>query len=235
MEPQSPRNDLQHRPRTALGGLIIGLLIIGFGLNMLAGNLGWTDASYVLRLFWPVALVLLGVAFLLQQRKGLWGVVLILAGVWAYADQQHWLRVNFWQVFLPTLIVVMGTSVIWRGLTRPRPPQVDGDSYIRTFAIMSGSEMRPTSVFEGADLNAVLGGAKLDLSSATLSGDSVTVDVFAMMGGIEIHVPRDWDVTIDVTSLMGACVDKRSPSAVRSGKQLIVRGYAVMGGVEIKD
>jgi predicted membrane protein len=129
----------------------------------------------------------------------------------------------------------MGTSVIWRGLSRPRPPQADGDSYIRTFAIMSGSEMRPTSLFEGADLNAVLGGAKLDLTGASLSGDSVTVDVFAMMGGIEIRVPRDWDVTIDVTSLMGACVDKRSPAAVRSGKQLIVRGYAVMGGVEIKD
>jgi predicted membrane protein len=235
MESQSPRNDLGRPHRGALGGAIIGLLIIGFGLNLLAGNLGWTDAQYVFRMLWPVGLVLLGVAFLLQQRKGLWGVALILAGVWAYADQQHWLRVNFWQVFVPTLIVVAGASVIWRGFHRPRPPQAAGDAYIRTYAIMSGSEMRPTALFEGADLNAVLGGAKLDLTAATLSGDSVVVDVFAMMGGIEIHVPRDWDVTIDVASLMGACVDKRSPSAVRSGKQLIVHGYTVMGGVEIKD
>ena len=84
-------------------------------------------------------------------------------------------------------------------------------------------------------MSATLGGAKLDLTGAAVSADTVTVDVFAMMGGIEIRVPRDWDVTSDVVALMGACVDKRSPAATRSGKHLVVRGYAVMGGVEIKD
>jgi len=232
MESQTPRSNLQHN---SLGAAIVGLVIIAFGLNLLARNLGWTDAYDLLHLLWPVGLSLLGVGFLLQRRHALWGAILIFAGVWAYANQQHWVRVGFWAVVGPAAIVLAGGSVIWRALHRPRPPAASSGGFIRTFAVFSGSELRPTGVFEGADVSAALGGAKLDLSGATVTADTVTVDVFAMMGGIEIRVPRDWDVTSDVVALMGACVDKRSPAATRAGKHLVVRGYAVMGGVEIKD
>lgn len=233
MQAQSPRGG---QPRThALGVVIVGVLIIAFGLDLLARNLGWTDADYVLHLLWPAGLALLGVGFLLQRRHAFWGVILILAGVWAYATQQHWLRVSFWALFGPTAIVLAGGSVIWKALHRPRPPSATGEAFIRTYAVLSGSELRPTGVFEGADVNALLGGAKVDLTGATVTADTVTLDVFAMMGGIEIYVPRDWNVTIDVAAIMGACVDKRSPAATRSGKRLILRGYSVMGGVEIKD
>jgi len=50
-----------------------------------------------------------------------------------------------------------------------------------------------------------------------------------------ILVPRDWDVTVRVVSLMGGCSDKRRPSTVPATKHLIIQGMAVMGGVEIKD
>jgi hypothetical protein len=48
-------------------------------------------------------------------------------------------------------------------------------------------------------------------------------------------VPRDWDVTVRVTSLMGGCSDKRRPATMPATKHLIIQGIAVMGGVEIKD
>jgi predicted membrane protein len=229
MQPQSHR-----RPVNPLGPVIIGLVIITFGLTLLAGNLGWVDAQYVLRQLWPIGLIVAGVGVLLQRRhdKSLWGVVLILAGVWAYA--QHWIHVNFWAVFGPTLIVLLGSSFIWRSMRDPRPVNAS-DAYISNFTIFSGSELRPTAPFQGADLSALLGGAKLDLLDTTMAEDSATIDVFAFMGGIELRVPSDWDVTIKVASIMGACVDKRRPSALPPSKRLIVRGVAMMGGVEIKN
>jgi predicted membrane protein len=68
-----------------------------------------------------------------------------------------------------------------------------------------------------------------------MDGDTVTVDVFAVMGGIELFVPRDWNVTTKVVAFMGACVDKRRPATQPATKTLIVRGFALMGGVDIKD
>lgn len=234
MQIDSSRNI--ERRRHPLGIIIVGLVVITFGLSLLASNLGWTDAQYFFRSAWPLLLVLAGAGILLQRRQGhgFWGVALILAGLWSFAAQQHWLRVNFWAVFGPTLIVLVGASLIWRAVTRPRPESL-GDSYIHSFAVFSGAELRPTAPFQGADLTAVLGGAKLDLTGTPMAGDSATVDVFAFMGGVEILVPSDWNVVLKVGSFMGACVDKRRPSTLPSTKQLIIRGSSIMGGVEIKN
>ncbi|MGH8220096.1 MAG: LiaF transmembrane domain-containing protein [Steroidobacteraceae bacterium] len=234
MQIDNPRN-LERRPHP-LGVIIVGLVVIAFGLSLLADNLGWSDAHEFFRSAWPLLLVLAGAGIVLQHRqgRGFWGIALILAGLWSFADQQHWLRVNFWAVFGPTLIVLVGASLIWRSITRPRPDSV-GDSYVHSFAVFSGAELRPTAPFQGADLTAVLGGAKLDLTSTPMAGDSATIDVFAFMGGVEIWVPSDWNVVVKVGSFMGACVDKRRPSTLPPVKQLIIRGSSIMGGVEIKN
>jgi hypothetical protein len=69
-----------------------------------------------------------------------------------------------------------------------------------------------------------------------MQGDTATIDVFAVMGGIEIFAPRDWDVTSKVVAFMGASVDKRRPAQTpTTRKTLVVRGFVFMGGIEIKD
>ena len=108
--------------------------------------------------------------------------------------------------------------------------------YIRSFAILSGSEMRPMSrPFRGADLTAVLGGVNLDLTSARMEGDVARIDVIAFCGGIEIHVPPDWTVTSKIGTLLGGFTDKRRPTTTLPTKTLILDGFAVMGGIEVKN
>jgi predicted membrane protein len=217
-----------------LGIILAGLVVIAFGLALLADNVGWFGAHWLLAQVWPIGLVALGIAFLLQRGHGFWGIALVIAGACAYARQQHWTYVSFWAVFGPLLIVLAGGSIIWRALHRPRPAIVS-DGYVRSFAVLSGNEWRPTTPFEGGDLNATLGGVKLDLTGATMAGDTATIEVFALMGGIEIIVPRDWTVTTKVATFMGGCTEKRHPSGLPPSKHLVVQGFAMMGGVEIKD
>jgi predicted membrane protein len=112
----------------------------------------------------------------------------------------------------------------------------DHAEYIRSFAILSGSELRPMSrPFRGADLTALLGGVKLDLTSARMDGDSARIDVIAFCGGIEIYVPPDWTVTSKVATLLGGFTDKRRPTTTAPTKTLILDGFAVMGGIEVKN
>ena len=235
MQFEDPRN-VERRPHP-VGVIIVGLVVITLGFSLLANNLGWTYAQYIFRSVWPLLLVVAGLGIVLQRKQnhGFWGGALMLFGLWSFADQQHWLRVNFWAVFGPTLIVLVGASLIWRAVSRPRPPEAIGDSYIHSFAVLSGSELRPTAPFQGADLTAVLGGAKLDLTGTPMAGEVTTIDVFAFMGGVEIMVPSDWNVVLKVGCIMGGCVDKRRPSTLPQTKQLIIRGTSIMGGVEIKN
>lgn len=233
MQPPTTSADARSR---SISVAVCGVVIIAAGGVLLAGNLGLIDAHYVFRNFGPVLLFILGAALLMRRRHDqvLLGLVLMFVGAWGFATQQQWIKIHFWAVIGPMMLVLAGSSVVWRAFHRPAPEGA-GDAYIRTFALFSGAELRPTVPFEGAEVTAVMGGVKLDLSNATMARDTAVIDVFALMGGTEIFVPRDWDVTVRVVSLMGGCSDKRRPATGPATRHLVIRGMAVMGGVEIKD
>ena len=62
-DPDPPR-----RP-SAFYPVLIGGLIVTFGLTLLANNLGWTDMRSVTRQFWPFALVIFGVLLVSLKRS----------------------------------------------------------------------------------------------------------------------------------------------------------------------
>jgi hypothetical protein len=230
-----PTSPLEARSR-AIGVAIVGVLIICVGAVLLGGNLGLIDAHYVFRSAGPVVLFVLGAAVLMRRRheQVLLGLILMFVGAWGFASQQQWVKVHFWAVIGPVMLVLIGGSVVWRAFNRPSPEGM-GDAYVRSFAVFSGTELRPTVPFEGADLTAVMGGVKLDLAGTAMAGNTAVIDVFAVMGGTEIMVPRDWDVTVRAMCFMGGCSDKRRPSTVPATHHLIIQGLVLMGGVEIKD
>lgn len=245
--------------------LIVGLLIIFLGGALLADNLGWFDARHLLRSLWPLALVAVGVAMVRhpeQKRSRNWGWVLITVGLWIFLDKIGWIQVSLGQLILPGILMFVGGMLVFRSLSGPpsgdtaKPatsnatPSSNGPSttsfgssttsdqaeFVRAFAILSAHELRPVSrPFRGADLNAVMGGIKLDLTSARMEGDTAVIEVFAFWGGVEIFVPPDWTVNSEVTTLLAGFIDKRRPTSVVPTKHLVIKGMVVMAGAEIKN
>jgi hypothetical protein len=221
---------------------VIGLAIVALGVIFLAENLGLVDARELMRSFWPLAFVAVGLAVLTQPRargrSRLWGAVWVLAGVWIWAHRQGWITLEFWDLFFPGLLVVAGGSLVWRSLAGPRPrrPEVaaESDAVVDSFAFMSGYELRSTSqVFRGGELGALMGGVTLDLTQAKPAGEEAVLDLFVWWGGIQIRVPPDWAVVSQVRPFMAGFEDKTRPSSAAPTRRLLVRGLAVMGGVEV--
>jgi hypothetical protein len=79
-----------------------------------------------------------------------------------------------------------------------------------------------------------MGGVVIDLRSAKLAEDRASIDVFAMWGGIDLVVPEGWRVVSEVTPIMGGFEDNTAPPAETNAPTLVVRGLAIMGGVEVK-
>lgn len=223
--------------------LVFGLLLMALGAIFLGDNLGYFEARDAFRFFWPLAFVAAGVAVLSgslsRGASRYWGVIWIVAGVWIWAYQSHWIDIDFWDLFIPGLLVVLGVSLVWRALAGRagrRRESPDADAEVRTFALMSGNEVRSTAqTFRRADLGAVMGGVTLDLTRARLADGEAEIDLFAMWGAIEIRVPRDWSVASKVVPLMAGYEDKTEPPAegddIRG--RLVLRGFVVMGGVEV--
>jgi predicted membrane protein len=105
------------------------------------------------------------------------------------------------------------------------------------FALLSSSKRRwGKSTFRGADATAFMGGCELDLRDALMSsGELAVVDVFVLMGGVNIFVPTNWTVSQEVVPLLGGVHDKTRSVPSNPAQHLLVRGTVVMGGVEISN
>jgi hypothetical protein len=103
------------------------------------------------------------------------------------------------------------------------------------FALMAGVRRQVTGAFAGAEATAIMGGVELDLRYAQMDGDQVTIDTFALWGGIEIWVPPHWNIVSQGLPLMASFEDKTHVTNPGHGPRLVIRGVAVMGSVEIKN
>ena len=77
-----------------------------------------------------------------------------------------------------------------------------------------------------------MGGCELDLRQADMENGPAEIEIFAMWGGIEIKVPEGWEVTGNILPIMGGA-DVRT-NAAPGGRKLIVNGFVMMAGVDIK-
>jgi len=108
------------------------------------------------------------------------------------------------------------------------------ESNFSSTAVLSGIERRnSSSAFRGADAAAFMGGVNLDLRDATMEGDEARIEVSAIMGGIEIRIPRTWTVINHVSPILGG-VEDHTRSA-DGNKRLVIEGTVFMGGLEIEN
>jgi hypothetical protein len=115
------------------------------------------------------------------------------------------------------------------------PRITDTNSRMTAMAILGGvSRGNNSRTFRGADLMAVMGGCVIDLRQAAINGEAF-IDAFALWGGIEIKVPEDWTVVSQVVPLLGGVDDKTRPPQTATAHRLVLRGFAIMGGIEIKN
>jgi predicted membrane protein len=221
------------------GGAFAGLLITILGSWLLAEELDLINID--LRRVWPIGLVAFG-AYLVWQglkprqpkRLAIEPEVDPLAPLPPLED---FTTDKSWKAPDPPAAphVAEGpraaeAAPAFRGRTKHH------NSRMNVVAIMGGVTRGNNSpAFRRADLLAIMGGLEIDLRKAAIHGEAV-IDLFVMWGGIEIRVPDDWTVTSHVVPLMGGVEDKtRPPQTAHAQHNLVLRGVALMGGVEIKN
>ena len=103
-------------------------------------------------------------------------------------------------------------------------------------AVMSGHSTKGRWRVSGkTNAVAVMGGCDMDLRRAEIEGPEVEITAFAFWGGVDILVPEGFDVELRGFSFMGGRTLRLKDVAIVPGSpRIIVRGFAVMGGIEVK-
>ena len=209
--------------------LVFGLILLGVGVVFWLDQIGTIDARdyYV---WWPLALIAVGVANLLERRwfgAAIWSVV----GIYSLLPMIGYSRVPLWRILglWPLMISVAGVTLVMQALRRS-----GGRPAFRAIAVMAGNNRRIASQnFERGEAVAVMGGCEIDLSPARIVEEAV-IDVLAVWGGIEIRVPTGWKVIGKVAPILGGYEDKTA-GAPDGAPRLVIRGSAIMGGIEVRN
>ncbi len=221
--------------------LVFGLLLIFVGIVFTLDQMDWLDAGDVLR-FWPLILVAAGASKLFWPGSAgsrFSGLLLIFIGGWLQLEILDVVYHSIWD-FWPLLLVLLGIRLVWRGLFGGRRRVAsDSASTVNAVAVMGGVNRVSTSPdFRGGDMIAFMGGCEADLRQAKIAAGPAVIDAFAFWGGVEIRVPEDWTVIIQGFPFLGGYEDSTRQRAADYGQvrqELVVKGFAIMGGVEVKN
>lgn len=233
-------------PRRRARRALFGLTVIGIGTLALLDNLQ-VFAIPLLRTFWPLAFVVWGLGRLVLPRHGgsrLFGLVLVAVGALMTAHNLGHTLLDLRQ-WWPVFIILGGVAIVLRGLF-PGPrrwPQgaacataeLDHADEVAIDATFSGLKLRNDSrAFRGGRVEANFAGVELDLRDAAMTAPEAVLDLRGNFSGMEIRIPRDWQVVVQMTARLGAVEDKTVPP-VAPAHRLVLRGETVFGGVEIKN
>jgi predicted membrane protein len=244
---------------------IIGICLVLVGVVLALDQLGLLYANHLLRFWPAALIVIGLVMLQRREgHSALRALILIVVGGWLLLNTLGLVSLDLWEFFVPLLLVFLGARIMMRnrssrsgappdlgmGPTAGSTPAAQGPSgfdsaplgssepvHASLFSLLGSSKRRwGKSVFRGAETTAVMGGCELDLRDALMgSGELAVVDVFVIMGGVNIFVPPHWTVSQEVVPLMGGVHDKTHSVPSNPAQHLLVRGTVVMGGVEISN
>lgn len=223
--------------------VLFGLGVIGVGVLALLDNLRLFDIA-LLRTFWPLALVLWGLGRLAWPRhggSGLFGLALIAMGLALTAQHLGYLQFH-WRDWWPVFVIAIGLSILMRGFFPRRDRQAcfevstleHGDVANIHASFGAVNQRQDSRQFKGGRIEATFGGVELDLTQAAIDGPEARLDIAARFSGIELRVPRDWQVVVEMAATFGGVEDKTVPP-MSPVARLVLRGEVVFGGVEIKN
>lgn len=246
------QNIIQNRRNKGLwGGLV--LIVIGVFLFLQNMNLGvpsWTFS-------WQMMLILIGFIVGLKHkfRGGPWFILMAVGGIFLSEEIVKW-DFDFPRYGWPLVLVVIGVYMLTKRPSMDKRPErylrqsrrwnaasyqetIQGhgsDDVLNASAIFGGENRIVLSKnFQGGDITSIFGGSEVNLTQADFNG-TVVIDATAIFGGIELIVPGNWEVKLEINTLFGGVEDKRAVElmAPNPNKTLIIKGTCVFGGVDIK-
>ncbi len=219
---------------------MFGYGLIAVGVLFIAKKSGLISTEISHYIFsWASFFIGLGLLNIFIKKNLRAGLIFMSIGliwmVWRIVDMPIDLR----GMMFPIIAVVIGVLMV---TVKNRHNKTKGSEHseheIDMLTLFGGGNRKITSdQFLGGKVTSIFGGSEIDLTGANLKEEQCVIDAFTMFGGLEISVPRGWEVQVDVTSIFGGFNDKRGPvelSHEHGKKILIIKGFAIFGGGEVK-
>ncbi len=211
--------------------ILLGFLIVLIGLQMFFGSVGFHNFPTI-DIWWPVILIAIGfLSWRSNPRLYTWPFFMIAIGIIFLLTNLNVIPGNGWSYLWPVVLILGGAQIMF-GRSGGMQSDAHQGNGRHIFAAFSGRNETVVGQFSAGQVSAWFGGVKYDLRQADLAAQS-TLEIMAAFGGVEILVPSNVQVIVNVTPLFGG-TDNKSHADPTSAKTITISGTALFGGVDIK-
>ncbi len=227
--------------------LIWGLFFILTGTAVILNQTGLLGGVSV----WSVIIALLLVPSIVTSVRHLnfWGIFFPLAIIVILFDDTLGIeKLTPWPVLGAALFLSIGFSFIcpyryrftqnkWSSHSVDNPAwetsSTDGE-YVKISTKCSGSIKYITSkTLKGVQIDCKCGGMEVYFDGAEIGGDSAEVIINAVCAGVELYVPKSWNVHIETDCILGAVDESGAKNSEKTGKTLVLKGRTKLSGVDV--
>jgi hypothetical protein len=218
------------------GRILLGLVVAAVGTVYLLDGADVLDGGRTIDDWWPAVIVAVGAFQLAERPRSVFGPLLVMAaGGIGLLFTTGALDESAWAWMWPIGVIVAGLFVMTK---HTRAMSVaSGQEILHATGIFGGQDATSNAqAFRGASLTAVFGGVVLDLRHALPAPEGARVNATAVFGGIDVLVPRGWNVAVNGTPIFGGVGDKTDRSEPLRGDapRVTIDALVAFGGVEVK-
>ena len=225
--------------------ILLGAILIFLGSIFLLNTMDIFHFQIVHVVFsWPFFMLVIGLFILVNTGKKFLGGVLTGLGT-LFLIERIFPEVDFdGGIIIPIFLILLGAYIIFK------KRRIDSEhSYDHTTSNINKDKIDDVSIFgggqkiilsnnfQGGSVTAVFGGSEINLINCQLAQGDNVIDVLCVFGGTTLIVPKEWNIVVNVTSILGGFSNKsiRNPSIViDQSRTLHIKGLALFGGGEIK-
>ena len=233
---QNPQSHKKARHSTT------GIVLVLAGVVLLAGNLGFIPTPlWEVISQWPSIFGIIAIINLINKKYTPALIFALLWGFFIWPDLFPETPLEIGKLW-PVLLILIGFLFIHghrkhknRYLSTSKGTH--SNETLEEVAIFGENIRRIESDnFKGGEITSIFGGNELYFNNSKIDPDGASLEVVNIFGGTKLVVPRDWNVQIEVVSILGGFADKRmyQPEAP-TNQTLRIKGVAIFGGGEISN
>ncbi len=219
-------------------GLLVGVALILLGVGFAGNNFNLWVFDPLFSGWWTLFIIVPCLIRIFEQGFDTGSIIGLLIGIALLLMAQDVINYTLIsKLIFPALLVLIGIRLLFsknHHNIRAKLEKVETSGQKNYNATFSGLEANFNGEeFNGAVINAIFGGVKLDLRGAKISSD-VVIDCTAVFGGIDIFMPPNVNVQHTGTSIFGGVSNHTNNAQGQNSFTIYIKNTCMFGGVEIR-